>query len=32
MGGLWFTWGIRWRIGWWWCMMKRMGDGNYEVQ
>jgi hypothetical protein len=32
MGGLWFAWGMRWRIGQWCHMMMRMGDGNYEVQ
>jgi hypothetical protein len=28
VGGLWFAWGMKWRIGQWWCMMKQMGDGN----
>jgi hypothetical protein len=28
---LWFVRGMRWRIGQWWCMIKRMGNGNYEV-
>jgi len=30
-GGLWFAWGIRWRTGKWWHMMRQMGDGNYKV-
>jgi len=27
MGGLWFAWGIRWRIGRWGCMMRQMAMG-----
>jgi hypothetical protein len=30
--GLWFAWRIKWRIGQRWCMIKQMGNGNYEVQ
>jgi hypothetical protein len=26
-----FVWGMRWKIGLWWCMIKQMNDGNYEV-
>jgi hypothetical protein len=32
VGGLWFAWGEKWRIGWGWCMMKQMGDENYKVR
>jgi hypothetical protein len=32
MGGLWFAWGMKWRISLWWHIIKRMGNGDYEAQ
>ncbi len=32
VGGAWFTWEIRWKLGQWWHMIKQMGDGNYDVR
>jgi hypothetical protein len=32
VGGLWFAWGMRWKIGQWWHMIRQMGDGNYEAR
>jgi len=32
MGGSWFAWKMRWKIGLWWRMIKQMGNGNYEVR
>jgi hypothetical protein len=30
--GSWFAWEMGWIIGLWWHMIKKMGDGDYEVQ
>ncbi len=32
MGGSRFALEMGWKIGLWWCMVKQMGDGSYEVQ
>jgi hypothetical protein len=28
----WFVWGMKWKVGLWWCMIKQMGDENYDIQ
>ncbi len=32
VSGLWFGWEEELVGDLWWCMIKQMGDGNYEIQ
>jgi len=31
VGGSWFAWEMGCKIGLWWHMVRKMGDGSYEV-
>jgi hypothetical protein len=31
LGGLWFAWGMKLMMGLWWCLLKQMGNKNYNL-
>jgi len=31
MGGFLFAWGMKWRMGLWWCILKQMANDNYNL-